>query len=82
MREPPSDDTYDAEESAQRFKAALPGEEARIRRHGEAVVLEPIAADWAWLDELAGELDEDFRRAAEEGPGDAPERPAVDRFFR
>lgn len=60
----------------------LPGDEVRIRRHGEAVVLEPIAADWAWLDELAGELDEDFRRAAEEGPGEAPERPAVDRFFR
>jgi len=58
------------------------GEEVRIRRHGEAVVLEPVAADWGWLDTLTGELDEDFRRAAEEGPGDAPERPEVDRFFR
>lgn len=58
------------------------GEEVHIRRQGDAVVLEPVAADWAWLDALAGELDEDFRRAAEEGPGDAPGRPAVDRFFR
>jgi antitoxin VapB len=58
------------------------GDEVRIRRHGEAVVLEPVAADWVWLDALAGELDEDFRRAVEEEPGDAPERPAVDRFFR
>lgn len=58
------------------------GEEVRIRRRGEAVVLEPIAADWVWLEALAGELDEDFRRAAEEEPGDAPERPEVERFFR
>ena len=59
----------------------LEGDEVRIRRHGEAVVLEPIAADWDWLDALFGGLDEDFRRAAAEEPGDAPERPAVDRFF-
>jgi len=58
------------------------GTEVRVRRHGEAVVLEPVAADWAWLDALAGELDEDFRRAAAEEPGDAPGRPEVERFFR
>jgi antitoxin VapB len=60
----------------------LTGDEVRIRRQGEAVVLEPAVADWAWLDALAGGLDEDARRAAEESPGEAPERPAVDRFFR
>lgn len=59
------------------------GEAVRIRRHGAAVVLEPIAEDWAWLDAFSGEpLDEDFQRAAEDAPGEAPERPEVDRFFR
>ena len=27
-------------------------EEVRIRRHGAAVILEPIPTDWAWLDGL------------------------------
>jgi antitoxin VapB len=30
--------------------------------------LEPIAEDWAWLDQIAGKLDEDFVRAASEQP--------------
>ena len=58
------------------------GDEVRIRRRGNAVILEPIATDWAWLDALGGRIDEDFRRAAEEAPPEAPERPEVDRFFR
>jgi antitoxin VapB len=58
------------------------GDEVRIRRHGGAVVLEPIPAGWDWLDALVGELDEDFREAAKESAGDAPERPEVERFFR
>jgi antitoxin VapB len=27
-------------------------DKVRIRRHGRAVILEPIADDWAWLDAL------------------------------
>lgn len=42
------------------------GEEVRIRRHGAAVILEPIPVDWAWLDALCGTLDTDFVQAAEE----------------
>jgi len=57
------------------------GDEVRIRRHGNAVVLEPIAEDWSWLDSLAGQLDEDFVRSANEQPG-TQERPALDKLFR
>ena len=46
----------------------LRGDEVRIRRHGSAIILEPIAEDWAWLDQIAGKLDEDFVRAASEQP--------------
>jgi antitoxin VapB len=42
--------------------------EVRIRRHGSAVILEPIAEDWAWLDAIAGKLDDDFVRAVNEQP--------------
>jgi len=38
----------------------FPGEEVRIRRHGSAVILEPVAKDWTWLVSIAGKLDEDF----------------------
>jgi antitoxin VapB len=44
-----------------RFQAS----EVRIRRHGQAVILEPIATDWAWLDKL-GPLDDDAVQAANE----------------
>jgi antitoxin VapB len=52
----------------------------RIRRHGQAVILEPIAQDWAWLDALTGQLDDDFVQAASEQPA-AQERPELD-FFK
>lgn len=55
--------------------------EVRIRRHGNAVILEPVAHDWAWLDALEGKLDEDFVQAAGEKPQQRA-RPAVDKFFR
>ena len=42
------------------------GEEVRIRRHGKAVILEPIAEDWTWLDSIAGKVDEDFVQTADE----------------
>lgn len=56
------------------------GQEVRIRRHGEAVILEPIAKDWAWLNEVTGPVDEDFAEAAREEPA-SQERPALD-FFK
>jgi antitoxin VapB len=57
------------------------GEQVRIRRHGNAVILEPLASDWSWLDEVAGRLDNDFARGVEEEPP-PQERPALDELFR
>jgi antitoxin VapB len=57
------------------------GDEVHIRRHGSAVILEPVAADWSWLDSIAGELDEDFVRAVDEPP-EPQKRPALDKLFR
>jgi antitoxin VapB len=54
-------------------------DEVRIRRHGNAVILEPVAHDWAWLDALTGPVDEDFAEAANEEPADQ-DRPALDHF--
>jgi antitoxin VapB len=59
----------------------LPGEQVRIRRHGNAVILEPLADDWAWLDAIAGHLDQDFLQSTEEEPSQQ-ERPALDKLFR
>jgi antitoxin VapB len=44
------------------------GAQVRIRRHGSAVILEPLAEDWRWLDALAGHLDEDFVQCVNEQP--------------
>ena len=54
-------------------------EEVRIRRHGQAVILEPIATDWAWLDALVAPVDDDFVQAANERP-EEQNRPALDFF--
>jgi antitoxin VapB len=59
----------------------MEGSEVRIRRHGNAVILEPIAKDWAWLDEIAGPLDADFKEAATEKP-EAEERPELAKLFK
>jgi antitoxin VapB len=59
----------------------FPGEEVRIRRHGSAVILEPMAEDWAWLDSIVGKLDEDFAQAVQE-PSDEQERPGLEKLFR
>ena len=59
----------------------LKGDEVRIRRHGNAVILEPLDDDWAWLDSIVGKLDEDFVRAVEEQP-EQQQRPALDKLFR
>ncbi|HTY50149.1 MAG TPA: type II toxin-antitoxin system VapB family antitoxin [Steroidobacteraceae bacterium] len=52
-------------------------DKVRIRRHGRAVILEPIAQDWTWLDGLIGAVDEDFERAVGEQPPEQ-ERPALE----
>jgi antitoxin VapB len=49
-------------------KFRLPGTEVQIRRHGAAVILEPIPTDWSWLDAIAGKFDEDVLQAAAEKP--------------
>lgn len=59
----------------------FPGEEVRIRRHGSAVILEPMAEDWAWLDSIVGKLDEDFIQAVDQQP-EEQERPALKKLFR
>jgi antitoxin VapB len=59
----------------------FPGEEVRIRRHGSAVILEPVAQDWAWLDSIAGKLDDDLVRAVDE-PTEEQARPALEKLFR
>jgi antitoxin VapB len=57
-------------------------DEVRIRRRGVAVILEPVAVDWSWLDALlgTGPLDEDAATAAREEPG-AQDRPDLDTVF-
>ena len=55
------------------------GEEVRIRRLGEAVILEPVPRDWTWLDGIIGPVDADFDAAATEEPGEQ-ERPGLDVF--
>jgi antitoxin VapB len=55
-------------------------DEVRIRRHGAAVILEPVASDWRWLDALAGAMDDDVVEGAREQP-DAQERPQLDKLF-
>lgn len=54
--------------------------EVHIYRHGDAVILEPIARDWTWLDDVTGPLDDDFVDAVNEQPSDQ-ERPDLD-FFK
>lgn len=50
-----------------------------IRREGNAVILEPVPDQWAWLDDITGPLDEDFVNAALEKQPEQ-ERPALDFF--
>jgi antitoxin VapB len=58
----------------------LDANEVRIRRHGRAIILEPIASDWAWLDAIVGPVDDDFSQAAQEKPADQ-DRPDLN-FFK
>jgi len=54
-------------------------DEVRIRRHGAAVILEPIAHDWTWLAQVIAPVDDDFARAVAEQPA-GQERPGLDVF--
>jgi antitoxin VapB len=54
-------------------------DEVRIRRHGSAVILEPIPRDWAWLDALGEPFDAEFVAATEEKLPQQ-ERPELDFF--
>ena len=42
------------------------GSQVRIRRHGNAVILEPVPAGWDWLAKIQGPVDADFEAAATE----------------
>ena len=55
-------------------------DEVRIRKHGNAVILEPIADSWSWLDAIAGDLDADFVNAVNAEP-EQQQRPALDKLF-
>lgn len=54
------------------------GGEVRIRRHGDAVILEPIATDWSWLDAIAGRMSEDFLPDGREQPPMPADREELD----
>lgn len=56
-------------------------DQVRIRRRGRAVILEPIAEDWGWLDGVIGPVDPDFERAAQEQPAEQ-ERSGIVELFK
>ncbi|MBL1255434.1 MULTISPECIES: antitoxin [unclassified Methylocystis] len=58
----------------------IEADEVRIRRRGDAIILEPIPKDWTWLDTLAGTLSEDFLEEGREQPP-IQERPDLDSVF-
>ncbi len=58
----------------------MQGEEVRIRRHGNGVVLEPVDSGWEWLDEVAGEFSQDFFAEGRAQP-QMPKRPELRRVF-
>lgn len=49
-----------------RFKSG----EMRIRKEGNAVILEPLVKDWSWIDTIARPIDQDFLDAVAERPDD------------
>jgi antitoxin VapB len=61
------------------------GDEVRIRKMGESVILEPIvravkADEWAWLDEWRKRIDPEIVAGLEHQPV-PEERPEVDAYF-
>ena len=53
----------------------------RIRRHGNAVILEAVTENWQWLDAIKGQFDLDASNAATE-TSLPQERPALDELFK
>ena len=51
-----------------------------ITRHGSAVILEPIADNWKWLEEVCGKVDQDFIDATHE-QAEQQERSTLDKLF-
>ena len=61
----------------------LAGDEVRIRsKQGAAVILEPIATDWQWLDDIAGKFSEDFLQNGRNQPALPPGRDMGPAFER
>ncbi|SNS68787.1 antitoxin VapB [Sphingomonas laterariae] len=46
-------------------------DQVRIRRDGDAVILEPAPSDWAWLKALVGPVDKDFEEAVSKAGSEA-----------
>jgi antitoxin VapB len=57
-------------------------DEVTIRREGDAVVIEPVADDWAWLRKMPGYVDADFEAAVNEEAPTQPPDPSVEDFFK
>lgn len=55
-------------------------EEVRIRREGNAVILEPIADNWTWLDATVRELSPDYLSEGRDQP-EPQDRPELDQLF-
>ena len=58
----------------------LSSSEVRVRKHGNALILEPIPDDWRWLAPLIGKMDADFEDAIEEEVA-MPQKSELD-FFK
>ena len=58
----------------------MEGNEVRIRRQGAAVILEPVASDWGWLDAIIGRLSPDFLADGRNQP-ELPVRPELRKVF-
>ena len=58
----------------------MEGDKVRIRKQGSAVVLEPIASDWSWLDAIEGQFSDDFFAQGREQP-EHQSRPELDKAF-
>ncbi|HYZ23526.1 MAG TPA: AbrB/MazE/SpoVT family DNA-binding domain-containing protein [Rhodopila sp.] len=55
----------------------LETDEVRSRRHGNAIILDPVHDDRRWLDQIVGPVDADFEAAATNQPL-MQERPMLD----
>lgn len=56
------------------------GDEVRIRRRGNAVILEPIQKTWDWLDTIEPLTDDAVAAALE--PVEEQVRPDLDKLFK